>query len=188
MAVKAEKGFMKIVRTWKSNDRIQLYFPMTVMVQKGRETPFPRQTDYFVKAGYKENVSDSTIHNPYECVSYGPLLFSLPIPDLNPNQEAANAKFNYALDVDSQNLSKQITVIRKSMTGKWAWQLDAPIQLKVKAKQFDWNPTQLQPLPEAPILDGDETTIDLVPYGCAKFRVTMFPVTQKSWNSFNVEK
>ncbi|MDP4184440.1 MAG: glycoside hydrolase family 127 protein [Bacteroidota bacterium] len=188
VAMKTEKGFVKIARTWKSNDNIQLHFPMTVRIQKGRETPYPRQTDYFVTAGYKENVSDTTIHNPYECITYGPLLFSFPIPDLNPNQESANTKFNYALDVDPKNISKQITVIKKSLTGKWLWQLDAPIQLKVKAKQFDWNPTPSQPLPATPVKDGGEATIDLVPYGCTKFRVTMFPVTEKSWDSFKTLK
>ena len=183
-AIKTEKGFVKIVRNWKSKDKIQLHFPMEVGIQKGRETPFPRQTDYFVKGGYK----DSTINNPYECITYGPLLFSLPIPDRNANQEVENAKFNYALDVDAKKLSKQIIVTKKPLTGKWTWQLDAPIQLKVKAKQFDWNPTDAQPLPATPIMDGKETTIDLIPYGCAKFRVTMFPMTEKSWNSFKAVK
>ncbi|MDP4204862.1 MAG: glycoside hydrolase family 127 protein [Bacteroidota bacterium] len=182
VAIKTEKGFVKIVRTWKMDDKILLSFPMTVQVQRGRETPYP-QTNYFLRKEYK-SAADTSINNPYECITYGPLLFSLPIPDLNPNQEMANAKFNYALDIDSKNLSRQIAVIKKPLTGKWAWQIDAPIQLKVKAKQFNWLPTQEQPLPQAPINNGEETMIQLVPYGCTKFRVTMFPVTEKSWNSF----
>lgn len=182
VAVKTEKGFMKVVRTWKMNDKIQLVFPMTVLVRQGKETPYP-QMDYFLKGGYKAS-KDTTISNPYECVTYGPLLFSLPIPDINPNQEISNAKFNYALDVDAKDLARQIEVIKKPLIGKWTWQIDAPIQLKVKAKEFNWVPSQLQALPNAPINMGDETIIDLVPYGCTKFRVTMFPVTEKSWNSF----
>ncbi|MDP4201055.1 MAG: glycoside hydrolase family 127 protein [Bacteroidota bacterium] len=180
--VKAERGFVKIARTWHPNDKIQLCFPMEAQVQQGYETIYP-QTDYFVKGGYK-NASDTTIHNPYECVTYGPLLFALPIPDVNPNQEVEHSKFNYALDIDHDHLSNQIAIIKKTLTGKWFWQLDAPIQLKVRVKEFDWNPTDAQPLPAIPIKDGKEATVDLVPYGCAKFRVTMFPVTEKSWISF----
>ncbi|MDP4187845.1 MAG: glycoside hydrolase family 127 protein [Bacteroidota bacterium] len=183
MAVKTEKGFMKILRAWKSNDQIQLDFPMSVQVRQGKETSFP-QINYFLKDNHYVDAVDTTISNPFEYVTYGPLLFSLPIADVNPNQEIANARFNYALDVNAKNLFKEISVTKKPLTGKWAWQLAAPIQLKVKATAFNWIPTQVKPLPESPIKNGTEATINLVPYGCTKFRVAMFPVTQKSWNSF----
>jgi len=35
-------------------------------------------------------------------------------------------------------------------------------------------------LPAAPINDGRATTITLVPYGCTKFRVSMFPLTSRT--------
>ena len=65
---------------------------------------------------------------------------------------------------------------------KWRWQLDAPFRLKVPAVSFDWQPTELQPLPASVVEGGRSETITLVPYGCTKFRVSMFPVTKRSWH------
>ena len=175
------KGFIKISRLWKKNDKITLHFPMRVKVVKGRETPYP-QVSYFDKG--RIIAKDTTINNPYECIYYGPLLFILAIPDQNPNYRMPNAKFNYALDVNSNNVANQIEVIRKAMPLKWDWSLDSPIQLRVKAKEFNWEPTENQPLPIEPVKSKISAEINLVPYGCTKFRVTMFPVAKASWNSF----
>jgi len=172
--------FIRIFRLWKRNDKITLHFPMNVKVVKGRETPYP-QVSYF--DNFREMAKDTTINNPYECVYYGPLLFSLAIPDEDPNKEMPDAKFNYALDVNSDSVANQIEVIRQAMPVKWNWSPDALVQLRVKVKEFDWEPTENQPLPKEPVKGRTSTQINLVPYGCTKFRVTMFPVTQKSWNS-----
>ena len=40
--------------------------------------------------------------------------------------------------------------------------------------------TPLQPLPAGPVKSGDEKLITLVPYCVTKFRISMFPVTQKT--------
>jgi uncharacterized protein len=175
------KDFIKISRLWKKNDKITLHFPMNVEIVKGRETPYP-QVSYFDKG--RIIAKDTTINNPYECVYYGPLLFSLAIPDQNPNKRMPNVKFNYALDVNPNNVAGQIEVIRKAMPVKWDWSPNAPIQLRVKAKEFDWEPTENQPLPFEPVKGKISAQINLVPYGCTKFRVTMFPVTKASWSSF----
>jgi hypothetical protein len=171
------KGFIKINRLWKKNDQIALYFPMTVKIVKGEETPYP-QVSYFKKG--RVIAKDTAIKNPYECVYYGPLLFSLPIPDQNPNTEMPNARFNYALDVSAGN-AEDVEVIHKAMPVKWNWSIDgAPLQLRLKAKEFDWKPDENQPLPNGPVKSNISTKINLVPYGCTKFRVTMFPVADSS--------
>ncbi|MFA5820309.1 MAG: hypothetical protein WC854_13665, partial [Bacteroidales bacterium] len=95
-AIDAKQGgseFIRVSRLWKKNDKITLHFPMNVKVVKGRETPYP-QISYFDR--FRKMAKDTTINNPYECVYYGPLLFSLAIPDEDPNKEMPNAKFNYA--------------------------------------------------------------------------------------------
>lgn len=173
-------GFIKVPRLWKKNDKISLYFPMNVKIIKGRETPYP-QISYFNK--YHKMSKDTAINNPYEYVYYGPLLFSLPISDENPNKETPNSKFNYALDVNLDSIASQTEVVRQAMPVKWDWSLDAPIQLRLKAKVFDWKPTENQPLPKEPVKGKMATQINMVPYGSTKFRVTMFPVTENSWNS-----
>jgi uncharacterized protein len=171
------KEFIKIYRLWKKNDQITLDFPMNVEIIKGKETPYP-QIRYFNKG--RMIAKDTTIKNPYESVYYGPLLFSLPIPDHDPNREVRNAKFNYALDVNDNNAENEVEIIHMIMPIKWNWSLDAPIQLRIKAKVFDWKPTENQPLPNEPIKSKISTKINLVPYGCTKFRVTMFPFADDS--------
>jgi hypothetical protein len=170
--------FFKILRKWKTNDKIELTIPMKVKVIHGYETTYP-QISYF--DCYHKIAKDTTIKSPYACVYYGPLLFSLPIPDVDPNTEAPGAKFNYALDVNPEKASEQITIEYKKMPERWNWSLDSPVKLIVKAKEFDWNPTENEVLPKMPLENGLPTTIHLVPYGTTKFRVTMFPVTKSSF-------
>jgi hypothetical protein len=152
---------------------------MSVKVLKGRETPYP-QIPYFQRGRAIAKLTD--INSPYASVYYGPLLFALPIPDVDPNQEAPNADYGYALDVTSEKVGGgEIAVVRHPMPGKWAWPLSAPVQLAVKARKFDWKPTDLQPMPKDVVTGGSQAKVLLTPYGCTKFRICMFPVTQESW-------
>jgi hypothetical protein len=175
----ASSGFVKLAREWKANDRVMLNFPMAARVEQGRETPYP-QIPYFATPGNRRITRLTDIHNPYACVQYGPLLFSLPIADESPNQEAAGARYQFALDV-SPAKAGEISVVRHAMPNQWTWPLDAPLELAVKAREFDWQPTELQPLPKQPVKGGHRTLVLLAPYGCTKFRVTMFPVTEGAW-------
>lgn len=174
---KQVNGFVRIFRKWTVNDLIEISLPMTPRVVRGYETPYP-QISYF--NSYHLMAKDTTIRNPYACVYYGPLLFSLPIQDISPDQEIQGAKFNYALDVKPDEASKVILVERKRMPSHWDWSLDAPIKLTVNAQEFDWNPTENQVLPGNPVAKGTPVKIQLVPYGTTKFRITMFPVTATS--------
>lgn len=113
---------------------------------------------------------------PYEYVKYGPVLFSLPIADLDENHVAENQKFNYALDIG--NVKKDVKVTRHPMPAKWDWAIaSSPVTLEVKAGEFDWNPTQAQPLPKEKVSDYQPAKITLVPYNLTKFRISMFPMT-----------
>ena len=152
---------------------------MTARVVPGKETPYP-QISYF--NSYHKMAKDTTIQNPYACVFYGPLLFSLPIPDINPDQEVKGAKFNYALDVKPEDASNVITVERKGMPSHWDWSPDSPIKLTMSAQEINWQPTENSVLPAKPVEKGKPVKIQLIPYGATKFRVTMFPVTAASYH------
>jgi hypothetical protein len=162
------KGFLRLARRWQKGDRVELTLPMTSRVDKGYETSFP-QVRYFNKGAKITKMTG--IHNPYASVSHGPLLFALPITDETPNQEKPGQAFHFALD------GKDVTVERKPMPERWTWALDAPVRLTAPAVEFDWQPTEEQPLPAKVVEGGKERRIELVPYGCTKFRVSMFPVT-----------
>ena len=177
---KQEGNFISINRKWNKNDKIDLALPMTPKILHGNETPYP-QIGYFDK--YHKMAKDTTIHSPFSCVYYGPLLFSLAIPDIGPNEVAPGAKFNYALDVNPDDAGKVITVQRKAMPAIWNWSLDSPVKLTVNAMEFDWKPIENKILPEKPIEKGNPVKIQLVPYGTTKFRVTMFPVSANSFNN-----
>jgi len=154
-------GFVRVERLWKTGDTIRLRLPMSVSVKTGRDN----------------NAQGA----PYASVSYGPLLFALPIPDTDgPNTPDPAAKWNYALDTWQAG----IRVERQAMPAKWDWPLKAPLKLRISAMPCDWSPTPKAPLPSGLITkQAPPEKITLVPYGCAKFRISMFPVTERAWKT-----
>jgi uncharacterized protein len=184
-AVAAErdsKGFTRIVRTWKPGDVVRLRFPMKAIVTTGRDNsergPFANEhKPSLVKIPEK----NSTQGLPYASVSYGPLLFALPIADTkDSNTPDPAAKWNYALDMPGKQPGDDIRVERSAMPAKWDWPLASPLKLVVDAAPCQWTPTDKSPLPAKPV-ENPKTSekIELIPYGCTKFRVSMFPVTQR---------
>jgi DUF1680 family protein len=187
-----EDGFVRIERTWKQGDSVRLRFPMAPVV----------------KTGHDNNAADT----PYATVSYGPLLFALAIPDTtDANTPDAAFKWNYALDLPQEKLAAEITVERRPMPEKWTWQLDAPLKLHVQAKSFDWKPVLRPALPVNPVGPNDASPfqpdmimtflpakpvatsapvedIGLIPYGCTKFRISMFPITERTSDASEAEK
>jgi uncharacterized protein len=160
------KGFVRLDRSWKDGDTIRLQFPMSVQVVTGTD----------------KNLKPAA---PYATVSYGPLLFALPIPDTkNPNTPDPAARWNYALDLAGEKAGAEVTVERGAMPAKWDWPLESPLKLRAGAVSFDWKPAQDAALPTAPVVAaGEATKITLIPYGCTKFRVSMFPVTERTVKS-----
>ena len=166
-AVPDAKGFVRVERSWKAGDCVRLRLPMSVVV----------------KTGCDKN-SKTAPDSPYATVSYGPLLFALAIPDTkDENTLDAVVRWNYALGVQGEKLGADIGVERQVMSAKWDWPLASPLRLSAHAEACDWNPSQENPLPPKPIAKrGAAEKITLVPYGCTKFRVSMFPVTQQVLN------
>jgi hypothetical protein len=88
------------------------------------------------------------------------------------------ARWKFALDGGAAG----IEVERRPMPAKWSWQLEAPVVLRAPARTIDWDPTNARPLPPD-FIDGEEpATISLVPSGCTKFRISMFPATRRAWD------
>ena len=46
---------------------------------------------------------------------------------------------------------------------------------------FDWKLTDALALPDKPETGSPSESMRLVPYGCIKFRISMFPVTSRAW-------
>ncbi|MBI5386251.1 MAG: glycoside hydrolase family 127 protein [Verrucomicrobia bacterium] len=154
-AVPDAKGFVRVERLWKPGDAIRLRLPMSASVATGRD----------------RNAQGA----PYASVSYGPLLFALPIPESpDANTPDPTAKWNYALDVKEPGL----TLERGPMPARWDWPLAAPLKLRANVIEVVWNPDPKAPrLPTQPTAGSKPTQpLTLVPYGCTKFRISMFPV------------
>ncbi|MCS7306844.1 MAG: glycoside hydrolase family 127 protein [Thermoguttaceae bacterium] len=152
-----DKRFVRIERLWRQGDVVRLRFPMSVCVETGRD----------------KNAQDA----PYATVSYGPLLFALPISDTkDPNTPDPAARWKYALDL-REKLEDSIVVQRRPMPVKWDWPLDSPLKLQVPAVPIQWDldpKTPRLPARPTPISDQPEP-LTLIPYGCTKFRISMFP-------------
>ena len=119
---------------------------------------------------------NSTRGVPFASVSYGPLLFALPIADTaDANTPDPSARWKFALDVQDPNL----TIQRAAMPAQWDWPLAAPVKLQANAVEVAWNPDPKAPrLPLLPFARrASPERVTLIPYGCTKFRISMFPVT-----------
>jgi hypothetical protein len=151
---------------------------MSPEVVRGYETEFPSANrEYF---GFEPAQVFQFRRLPYESVLYGPLLFALPIPEVDSNTPVEGARWQYAMDTDPHRGDGGIRVVRKPMPSHWDWSPDSPVSLEASARAFDWRPTDAQALPDGPVEGTASEEILLVPYGCTKFRISMFPVTAGS--------
>ena len=68
---------------------------------------------------------------------------------------------------------------RRAMPARWDWPLAAPLMLRANAIEVAWNPDPKAPrLPLLPTARSKPAQpVTLIPYGCTKFRISMFPVT-----------
>ena len=173
------RGFTTVKRKWQSGDRLALRLPMKVRFEAGRE-----------EGG-----------SPYGCIFYGPLLMVHGLPEVNENTPRHDAKWQYALDIAGPERLAEARVERKPMPEKWRWQFDAPLTVTVPAREVEWKPVPLREeppgykppsrthenswpgrptLPYEPLEGGKPVKLRLIPYGCARFRLSMFPITRES--------
>ena len=76
------KGFVRLNRSWKPGDTVRLRLPMTASVQQGRDAASGPPYDGAHRVTPVTIPEETSIRGvPYASVSYGPLLFALPIPD-----------------------------------------------------------------------------------------------------------
>jgi len=171
------KGFARITRKWKPGDKVRLRLPMNASVQRGRDAASGPPYDGAHRVTPVTIPDEASVRGvPYAAVSYGPLLFALPISDTtDANTPDPSARWRFALDVKEPGL----TVERSAMPAQWDWPLKAPLKLRANVVEIAWNPDPKAPrlplMPAAKLKPGE--TVSLIPYGCTKFRISMFPVT-----------
>ncbi len=171
------RGFARINRRWKPGDTVRLHLPMTASVRRGRDAaPGPPYDGAHRVTRVTIPEASSTRGVPYASVSYGPLLFALPIPDTtDANTPDFSTRWHFALDAQNPG----VTVERMAMPARWDWPLKSPLRLRANAVEVAWHPDPKTP--QLPLLPAGRSKpaepISLIPYGCTKFRISMFPVT-----------
>ena len=90
---------------------------------------------------------------PYCSISYGPLLFAYGLPEKDENTPLPGARTDWKMD--SSRVLSDVKVSRTALPPNWNWPLASPLRLRVRSA-------------------GGEP-VELVPYGCAKLRIAMFP-------------
>ncbi len=154
--------FIKIDRTWKEGDLVEVTFLMT-----------PRLSE-----GFHQSVS----------IGRGPLVFSYPIEQdwvklrtqgmTSDWQVFPASQWNYGIFA-GQDAPHNIGV-KESSIGTIPFALaDTPVKLEIAARKVPtWRSIDgvADPVPQSPVESGEvEERITLVPYGAAKLRVTSFP-------------
>lgn len=158
-------SFAKIERVWKNGDVICLVFPMTLTAERR----------------YRGAVT----------LSRGPLVYSLRIGERwekiggeEPHADYAvypTTPWNYGLVIDTENPSAKVNY--KGVGDVIYSPQAAPVELTVKGKKIpEWGMANnsAAPVPEGTVTSSEpEEDIVLVPYGCAKLRITEFPLVEK---------
>lgn len=179
--------YARLLRTWKTGDKMELTFPM----------------DITVKTWEKNKNSMS--------VNYGPLTFSLLIKERYEKMDSKKSAigdskwqdgvdqekwpsfeiypttpWNYGLLLDKKNPEHSFTIERKPWPkDNFPFTIDAsPLVIKAKGKIIsDWVLDKYGLcglLPQSPVISNEPTQdIELLPMGACRLRITAFPVVSK---------
>ncbi|MDP4147205.1 MAG: glycoside hydrolase family 127 protein [Bacillota bacterium] len=159
--IEDHNGWAVLARVFNDNDKVSIIFEMPVFIKKG---------------WYNNGVT----------VERGPLVFGLNIKenwkklsrgisDYPYYEIYPESPWNYALEIN-----KEMNIEEKGITTKQAFSYNHP-PVRIFAKAFSAASWGLEDnsagdLPLSPVACvGEEETVELIPYGCAKLRISLFP-------------
>ena len=163
--------FLRIERTWRTGDKVDIQFPMTMRVSHW--------------------LNDSV------AITRGTLVFSLLIDEewkttadygdghFHAREIRPASPWNYALPLDDKGMVSAEVTFTESMPRQPFKAVDAPVKLTLKAfrtSEGGWGtyssdfPARAVEPPVSPVTrQGKLETITLVPYGSTEIRITHFP-------------
>jgi uncharacterized protein len=156
-------GFVRVTRTWKDGDTVHLHLPMRLRVSQWERGAL--------------------------AVERGPLVFALRVgedwravagtPPFCDYEVRPTTPWNYALVVDPAWPDRSLRVEHRAGAAQpWA-QDGAPIIVRAEGRRLPaWGVEHgvSGPIPQPPFkLSGTREPLALIPYGCARMRISMFP-------------
>ncbi|UYQ91450.1 glycoside hydrolase family 127 protein [Chitinophaga horti] len=169
---------VKISRTWKDGDVVELTLPMHIYRNTWEENAISVERGPLVYA-LKIGESTKLVKNPGHPNNYGGPEFY----EVRPT-----TPWNYGLiQTDRQKMEEQYQFEKKAIVATYPWNLDnAPVQIKTKARRIpSWQlyNEMAGPLPFSITYRfesaAEEEDIVLVPYGCTNLRISQFPVVNR---------
>ncbi|QXV65114.1 glycoside hydrolase family 127 protein [Mucilaginibacter sp. 21P] len=168
---------IKLNRTWKSGDVVELTLPMHIFKNTWYENSMSVERGPIVYA-LKIGEQEKQVQNTKDPQEYGSTYLEV-LP---------TTPWNYGLiRVDDNKLAEAYKVENVKPAGNYPWtQAAAPIQLKTKGRRIPtwqlYNETA-GPQPYGNIwnfvTDKNEEELTLIPYGCTRLRISLFPVIDK---------
>jgi hypothetical protein len=157
----------RILRTWKTGDVVVLRMPMPVRLSNW----------------YEESVG----------VERGPLVFALGLHEnwtkvrergrYSTYSVSTNDAWNYGLVISNPDFpDSSFSVNERQITGQ-PWSFDtAPVSISAVGRRIaSWQQygSMTGPIPWSPVRSRDpDERLTLIPYGCARLRISEFPVIE----------
>ncbi|HUZ58590.1 MAG TPA: beta-L-arabinofuranosidase domain-containing protein [Hanamia sp.] len=179
-------SYIRLENKWKQGDVIELTLPMhltlrlwtenknSVSLNYGPLTFSLKIKEYYKKINSEESaISDSKWQPDVDEAKW-------PAYNIYPA-----SMWNYGLELNSKSLSEQFEIIKKTWPGSnFPFdQKDVPIMIKAKGKLIpEWTLDKYGLcglLPQSPVdVHTNEETIELIPMGAARLRISAFPVVK----------
>jgi hypothetical protein len=160
-----------ISRTWRSGDVIAINFPMTL------------------KASPQINNSISIARGPLvyalNITSTSTAIKAYPVAGFSDLEIDPTSAWNYGLVLDTNNITKDISMTTGAMPDNPFDQSTTPIKLTLKAQKIPtWtvaaNKMYANEVPISPVYSTEAVeNVTLIPYGAENLRITNFPVMGK---------
>lgn len=172
--------FATVSREFHNNDKVMLVLPMDVKLSHWPRGGIGLERGplvYALRIKEDQRKAPDIIPNQYEAEElYG--------TDEFPGWDMyAASPWNYALALDKKNLAAAVKVVNQGMSSE-PWSIaNAPIELQVLARRVSgWKIGKDGLTPQLPDpatlnerLSDKVETVRLVPFGCAKLRISIFP-------------
>lgn len=166
--------FHRVQREWRAKDVVEIVFPMRVRTSRWYHNSVALERgplvfalnigEKWTKLRDKSPATDWDIYAPSRAADW----------EVHPT-----TRWNYGLALDSTDPDKSLSVEEKPIGDSPFSPESHAVLMRIKAREIpEWKLVDgsAGPLPTSPVTaTRPEETVTLIPYGCAKLRITAFP-------------